>query len=245
MFVLLIAIITFISTFVGGLFALKYIKKINLIIAVTAGVILGLLVFDVIPEVFDLAKTNEVSFLIPILFILLGFFIFHAIENLFLIHSCGDKNYNKHQHTHLGVISSTLLIIHSFLDGVGIGTSLNISFALGVLVAVAVIGHDFADGVNTVSLLLLHNNTKKRAIYFLIIDSVAPILGLLVSLYVQLPLLFVLLYLSYFTGSLLYIAFSEIIPQAHANNGFIKTFLLTLFGLIFMGLLSYITNILI
>lgn len=245
MIITIIAIITFLSTFVGGLLALKYINKISLIIALTAGIIVGLIVFDVIPEIFNLAIATKTNLYLPIVVIIASFFIFHFFENIFLIHRCEGKNYKNHQHTQVGVISGIMLIIHSFLDGLGVGTGLNVSTTFGILIAIAVIGPDFADGVNTVALLVSHKNTNKTAIYFLILDSLAPVFGILAAAIIKLPEVFILIYLSYFTGSLLYIAFSDIIPQAHASNGFKKTFILSLFGIIFMGVLSYFTKLLI
>jgi len=40
---------------------------------------------------------------------------------------------------------------------------------IGILVAVAVIAHDFADGLNTVSMMLRHQNTNKQALKFLLL----------------------------------------------------------------------------
>jgi len=55
---------------------------------------------------------------------------------------------------------------HSFMDGVGIGLGFQVSQSIGILVAIAVISHDFTDGMNTVSLMLSHKNTEKKTIAF-------------------------------------------------------------------------------
>ena len=52
---------------------------------------------------------------------------------------------------HLGPASLTA---HSLLDGLGIGLAFQVAPAIGVVVAVAVLAHDVADGVNTVTLSL-------------------------------------------------------------------------------------------
>ena len=43
----------------------------------------------------------------------------------------------------------TLLSIHSFIDGLGIGLAFHLSTSTGLLVFIAVVSHDFADGMNT------------------------------------------------------------------------------------------------
>jgi ZIP family zinc transporter len=45
-------------------------------------------------------------------------------------------------------------MIHSFIDGLGIGLAFGLDSTTGFLVFIAVISHDFADGLNTVSFVL-------------------------------------------------------------------------------------------
>lgn len=53
---------------------------------------------------------------------------------------------------------------HSFLEGIEIGASFQVSSALGLLVAFAVILHDIGDGLNTMTLLLLNKYSRWQAI---------------------------------------------------------------------------------
>ena len=42
--------------------------------------------------------------------------------------------------------------------GIAIGLAFQVSSSTGLTVALAVIGHDFADGINTMALMLAHGN---------------------------------------------------------------------------------------
>ena len=73
------------------------------------------------------------------------------------------------------------LSAHSFIDGLGIGLAFGIDTATGLLVFLAVISHDFADGLNTVSFILRQSGNRKQAIRWLAVDAAAPLLGAIVG----------------------------------------------------------------
>ena len=106
---------------------------------------------------------------------------------------------------------------HSLLDGVGIGLAFQVSQAVGVSVAIAVIAHDFCDGLNTVGLMLTHRNSMRRSAAMLVLDAVAPVLGAASTLLFQAPPAALMLYLGFFAGFLLYIGVSDILPEAHSG----------------------------
>ena len=56
MTVLLIIIATTISTALGGLFAIKLKDKLHLILGFSAGAVLGVALFDLLPEAIDLTN---------------------------------------------------------------------------------------------------------------------------------------------------------------------------------------------
>lgn len=104
------------------------------------------------------------------------------------------------------------------MDGVGIGLAFQVSQSVGVIVAIAVISHDFCDGLNTVTLMLVNHNKTRRAILMLLLDALAPVLGAVSTLVIQLPPSSLMIYLGFFAGFLLYIGASDILPEAHSQN---------------------------
>ncbi|MCC6473764.1 MAG: ZIP family metal transporter [Burkholderiales bacterium] len=217
--VLLFSLASFLSTAAGGLFALRYRDRLHLILSFTAGVLLGVVSFDILPEIFELAQQHRIEPTGAMVALVAGFLLFHSLEKFLLVHHIHEEDYAHHHHPRVGMLSALALIGHSFMDGVGIGLAFQVSTPTGVAVALAVIAHDFCDGLNTVSLMLAHHNTTRRAFAMLVMDAVAPILGAACTLVFTLPPHALLLYLGFFAGFLLYIGASDVLPEAHSRSG--------------------------
>ncbi len=233
-----LALATFLSTLLGGLTAIKNKRYIHHILGLTAGIILGVIAFDILPELFELVHANNLNATAPMISLVIGFLAFHILEKSVLIHHAHETEYGKHKHPHVGVVSALALSGHSFLDGVGIGLGFQVNTAVGIAVAIAVIGHDFADGLNTVSLMLSHKNNLKRTIGLLLLDAIAPVLGVLSTMFFQISDANLVIYLGFFAGFLLYIGASDILPQAHEENSSRITIGLTVLGAFMMFVLT-------
>ena len=229
---ILLSIAAFISTFVGGLLAIKLKNKLHLIMGFVAGVLLGVVCFDILPEIIDQIRKYNLNSTGIMVAIVSGFFIFHVLEKTILIHHAHESDYAEHVHPQVGILSALALIGHSFLDGFGIGLGFQVNPAVGLLVAIAVISHDFTDGMNTVTLMLSNKNSAETAKKFLFFDALAPVLGVLTALIFQIPEKFMVLYLGFFAGFLLYIGASDILPQAHSKKSSYQLIGLTILGVL-------------
>lgn len=236
---ILLSIAAFFSTFVGGLVAIKYKDRLHLIMGFTAGVLIAVVSFDILPEI--MAQVSKYNFNLTWVMVALvaGFLLFHILEKSIAIHHAHEDEYAEHKHPHIGMASALALIGHSFMDGVGIGLGFAISPAVGLLVAIAVISHDFTDGMNTVTLMLNHKNSDKKAKIFLLFDALAPVLGAASTLLFTVSPHFLVLYLGFFAGFLLYIGASDILPEAHSKQSSWLTVFMTVFG---AGLIFVITR---
>lgn len=238
--IILLAIATFVSTLLGGLFAIKFKNKLHYIMAFAAGVLLGVVAFDIFPEIIQEINTNSFSSIGVMIALVLGFLIFHILEKSILIQHCHEDDCDLHKHPQVGVASALALAGHSFMDGVGIGLGFQVSPAIGLLVAIAVISHDFTDGMNTVTLMLNNKNTDRKSKLFLLLDAAAPVLGALSTLLFTLPPQFLVLYLGFFAGFLLYIGASDILPEAHAEHSSYKLMGLTILGTLFIFVITHL-----
>ncbi|HEV8601572.1 MAG TPA: ZIP family metal transporter [Patescibacteria group bacterium] len=234
----LISVATFISTLLGGLFAVRFKDKLHLIMGFTAGVLLGVVAFDIFPEIIEQVRENNFKSIDPMIALVLGFLLFHILEKFIAIHHASEGHYAEHKHPHVGVFSALALAGHSFMDGVGIGLGFQINAGVGLLVAIAVISHDFTDGMNTVTLMLNSNNTTRKSKYFLLLDALTPVLGALSTLFVNVSPHFLVLYLGFFAGFLLYIGVSDILPEAHSKHSSGKLIALTVLGAVFIFLIT-------
>jgi len=235
---ILISFGAFVSTLLGGLFALRYQDRLHRILGYTAGVLLGVVAFDLLPEIFKSLESLHHDPTGPMVALVVGFLLFHIIEKTILLHHGHESDYGNHHHPHVGVASALALSGHSFLDGVGIGLGFQVDARVGIAVAIAVIAHDFTDGLNTVSLVLLHKNKRRRAFKLLLLDAVTPILGALSTLVIHVSDANLLLYLGFFAGFLLYIGASEILPEAHSKHSSYQTIGLTVVGALFMFIVT-------
>ena len=235
---ILLSIATFFSTYFGGLFSIKNKDHLHRIMGFTAGVLIGVVFFDIFPEIIDLIKKNNFSVTGAMVALVLGFLIFHILEKTILIHHSHEDDYSDHKHPHVGIASALALTGHSFMDGVGIGLGFQVSPAVGLLVAIAVIAHDFTDGMNTVTLVLTNKNSTARARAFLLLDALAPVVGVISTLFFHLPESFLVLYLGFFAGFLLYIGASDILPEAHSKHSSFGTIGLTILGLVLIFIVT-------
>lgn len=235
---IIFTILTFVSTFLGGLVGLKYKDKLHLILGFTAGVLLGVVAFDIFPELIALLNQTGVRPIMAMGALVAGFLIFHILEKLLIIHHAHEQEFVSHKHPTVGVLSALALSGHSFLDGVGIGLGFQISSGVGIVIALAVISHDFSDGLNTVSLMLAHKNTADRTKKLLFLDAIVPILGVLSTLLFTVPDKMLVIYLGFFAGFLLYIGAADILPEAHAQHPSRLTILMTIVGVAFIFLVT-------
>jgi ZIP family zinc transporter len=246
-------LLTFVSTMLGGFLGLKFKDKRHLMLGFTAGVLISVVAFDILPELFEMVassanfRPDDLSFnaeaimeglRLPMIALVIGFLVFHIAEKVLLIHHVHEDQYGDHKHPSVGTMSALALSAHSFLDGMGIGLGFQVSTEVGIAVAIAVLAHDFSDGLNTVSLMLAHKNTEKRAIKMLLLDAVAPVLGGLSTLFFTLSSSALTIYLGLFAGFLLYIGASDILPEAHSKDSSYKTVLMTVLGAVLMYIIT-------
>ena len=226
------------AALVGGFVAIKNRRHLNLTLGFTAGIILGLVAFDLLPEIFSIAAETSIDPIWPMIALVSGFLLFHIVEKFILIHSASEKEYGPHHHPAVGVAGAVALVGHSLLDGISIGIAFQVSPSVGSAVAIAVIGHRFADGFNATNVMLHHKNKLSRAKIMLYIAAVMPIIGGLSTLLFTLSESVLAIYLGFFAGFLLYIGASDILPQAHSKHSSRSTIAATVLGTLFIFLVT-------
>ena len=226
--IIIITIAAFFSTLLGGLFALRFKDKLHLILGFSAGAVIAVAFFDLIPEAIELGEGKfEVSFITGI--IALGFILYMILDRFIFLHSHNHEEGEVCLHPR-GKLGAGSLSFHSFLDGIAIGLAFQVSPTVGAIVAAAVLTHDFSDGINTVNMVLKNNGNKKEAFRWLLVDSMAPVLGIIATLFFTLPAAFLGIILALFAGFFLYIGASDLLPESHHNHPTIWTTLMTILG---------------
>jgi len=222
--------LTVISTFAGGLVALRLARDLGTAIALTGGIVVAVALFDVLPEAFDATGDAQLVGILAGV----GFAGFFLAERLLVLHHRDDEQ-QAHAHARVGAFGAAGLAAHSFVDGLGIGLAFDISTATGVLVFLAVISHDFADGLNTVGFVLRQSGDRRAAVRWLAIDAVAPLVGAIVGSSLSISEESLGALLAVYAGFFLFMGGTDLLPHAHEHPSW-KRVLLTLAG--FGGVLA-------
>src|SRR5436305_2723840 len=119
---LLLGFAAFGATLLGGGFALRYRDKLHLILGFSSGAVLGVALFDLLPESLDLT-TPAYSTSTVMVVVAVGFFAFMFLSRVFMLHPETDDHEAP---TGLGSVGAASLSLHSFLDGVGIGLAFQV-----------------------------------------------------------------------------------------------------------------------
>ena len=234
---ILLAALTALATALGGLLAIRAKERLHLVLGLAAGLLLGLVAFDLLPEVF---AHNENDFLgAPTVSIALiaGFLALHLYEKFLGSHESAhvdDGHDHKHSVNVAGGLGAVAMGGHVFLDGLALAVAFKVSNQLGIAVFIALLVHAFSDGLNTVSLLIKSGHWSKKAKWLLGVDTIARISGATLGSVITFSEDFIALYLAAFAGIIIYLATSHILPEAHAKQSSRLTLVATLVGVIAM-----------
>ena len=237
MLVIGLAALTVLATFSGGLLALRAKDRFHLVLGLSAGLLLGLVGFDLLPEVFEMGAGEFGGVKTVSIALIAGFLSLHFIEQFAGSHEPAESEYH-HDHTHAfeiaGTVGAFAMAGHIFLDGVALALAFKVSNALGIAVFIAMIVHAFSDGLNTVALLVKLGQWTQRGKFLLGIDAVARISGAILGSTLVISDSAIAIYLAAFSGIVIYLATSHILPEAHANHPTRATMLATLTGVLIM-----------
>lgn len=236
---ILLAAATAIATAAGGLLALRAKDRLHLVLGLAAGLLLGLVAFDLLPEVFAMSDSEFFGAPSVSIALIAGFLLLHIYERSFGSHEPAESDYG-HDHKHINVaggLGALAMGGHVFLDGLALGVAFSVDEKLGIAVFVALLVHAFSDGLNTVSLLIKSGKWTSKGVWLLGVDSVARIGGAIVGTSLALSENFTALYLATFSGIVIYLATSHILPEAHARHSSRWTLVSTIAGIAIMWVL--------
>jgi len=237
MLVIALAATTVLATFSGGMLALRAKDRFHLVLGLSAGLLLGLVGFDLLPEIFEMNTNNLIGVRTTSVALIAGFLSLHFIEQFAGSHEPAESDYG-HEHTHAVEIAGTVGAIamagHIFLDGVALALAFKVSNALGYAVFIAMIVHAFSDGLNTVALLIKTGQWRSRGKYLLAVDAFALVGGAAIGSALTISDSNLAIYLALFSGIVIYLATSHILPEAHSKHPSKVTMLATLAGVVIM-----------
>ena len=226
--ILAIALGAFAATMTGGLMALKLAGKLPLVIGFSAGAVIGVAFFDLAPEALESgAGLYAPRTLLAVA--ALGFFLYVVLDRLVARHDCeGQANPAR------GMLGAASFSAHSLLDGFAMGLAFQANREIGLIVAAAVLAHDFADGLNTVNVVTKNGGSRGFALRWLAVDAIAPVLGASLSLLITPSANLLAVLLAVFCGFFLHIGASGLLPESHRAHPRPSTTIATLLGAAFL-----------
>lgn len=222
----LVGLLPFASTVLGGIAALRLRHRLHPVMALAAGIVVATALVDLLPEAIELIGPDGT--LIAGAAAVVGYIVYTAIESLVHQqsyehgHPPNEDPHEPHEHapvasaapSALGWLGPIGLILHSLTDGLAIGLGFEASPEVGVVVTLAVISHDFADGLNIVTLALSGGHGRTAPIVLLLADAAAPIVGIGASAVVPLAPAQLGVLLAGFAGAFLAIGAGHLLPEA-------------------------------
>ncbi len=207
-----LACLTVVSTLLGGRVAFRLHKELATVIAFTGGIVVAVALFDVLPEALDaVGNPQYVGWLAGA-----GFVFFFLAERALVLHH-RDEEEQAQAHRRVGVLGAAGLSLHSLIDGLGIGLAFHLDTGTGLLVFLAVVTHDFADGLNTVGFILRQSDDRRAAMRWLALDATAPLAGAIVGASIAVSEHTLGYLLSAYAGFFLYMGATDLLPEAHEH----------------------------
>ena len=241
--ILPIAAATCVATMIGGWVGISLRDRLHLVLAFSAGAVIGVAFFDLLPEAVALGGATGGQALLTSRTIValtgLGFLLYLLLDRSLPGHA-GDPQGRSDPRR--GWAAATSFAIHSFLDGFAIGAGFQASRAVGIAVAVAVLAHDFSDGLNTVSVVLRTGSNRRGAFKWLVVDAVAPVIGALTSIALTIPTHGLAVVLALFSGFFLYVGASNLLPESHHAHPRLLTTVATVAGAACLYLVSQVAG---
>jgi ZIP family zinc transporter len=224
--VFVVGLVTGAATLLGGAVALRFQSALGLLLGVSSGAIIGVALFDLLPEALDLSGESH-SHLSITTAVAIGFGLYLVADRASAILMRGAGGPRSH-------FAPASLTAHSLMDGLGIGLAFQVSTAMGLIVALAVLTHDILDGANTVTLSLAGGAATPAARGWLIADAAAPLVGIAIARTISVPPFVLANLLGGFAGVFLYIGASELLPRSQDRRPRLSTIAATGAGFAFV-----------
>ena len=203
-------------------------KILLLLMALSAGALMGGAFLHLMPESIEKFATYDVF-----IYILVGFILFFFIEKILHWRHCHIKKCSVHTFAYMNLFGDA---VHNFIDGLIIAASFVVSIPLGIVTSLAVALHEIPQEIGDFGVLVYGGFKKNIALFWNFICALTAvfggIFGYFLSNYTETSIMFLL---PFAAGGFIYIAASDLIPEIRKETSIKKS--LTIFGTFILGIL--------
>ena len=179
-------------------------------VALGAGFMLAAVLLKMVPE------SNRLTPAAPAL-VLAGYLLIQLFEHTVAPHfHFGEETHPERLSTRAGASAVLGLLVHSFFDGISIGSGFIIDRALGLLLFAAIILHKAPEGFAIASVVLASGGSRPHALLASAAVGTASLVGGL-AIFGARTLVGPALAIS--AGVTLYVAASDLIPEVNKEGG--------------------------
>jgi len=203
------------------------------LMALSAGFLLALVFFDLIPESLHLLGSSAS------LYIVLGFAAIHFFEHTIV----GHMHFGEETHEEI-MVSKTAsmaaiggMLIHAFFDGVSISAGMQYNYKIGLMIFFAILLHKIPEGLTIASITLASKQSTKTAVLALLTIGGATTLGIAVPfLLTQVSGAMVGIAFAFSAGTICYVGASDLIPEInHSKKRFAPIVVLAGMLILYLG----------
>ncbi|OGE82805.1 MAG: hypothetical protein A3B10_03795 [Candidatus Doudnabacteria bacterium RIFCSPLOWO2_01_FULL_44_21] len=226
-----------------GLFAISLNSRLgktflNFLVSFAAGALLGDVFIHLLPQ---LAENNNFNLNISLIILasVVGFFVTEKFIHWHHHHNESEENkMTYHPVAILNLIGDGL---HNLIDGLIIGGAYLIDLRVGLATTVAVILHEIPQEIGDFGVLIYAGFSRKKALFFNFLSALMALVGVFVALSIGRIENFTPILVAIGTGSFLYIAVADLIPEIHkSKEKALSQFLIMLLGIAIMFALLWL-----
>ncbi|HUL94950.1 MAG TPA: ZIP family metal transporter [Usitatibacter sp.] len=204
-------------------------RWISTLVSYAVGAMLGAVFIDLLPHLFEIAKSPARA----AGFILVGILVFFMLEKLLLWrHHHGDEEDSGHDertgahhaHGHDQGRTAWMVIFgdsfHNFTDGVIIAGAFLADLKVGVVTSLAIIAHEIPQEMGDFVVILHSGFGKAKALFWNAVSGLAAVAGG-VAAYFALSAVsgWIPEILAFAAASMIYVAVADLIPGLHRRTG--------------------------
>jgi zinc and cadmium transporter len=200
------------------------------LLALSAGFILALAFFELIPESLNLlGETASLCFLA-------GYSMIHFFEHTIVGHlHFGEETHRDVMISRTASLSALFgLMMHAFFDGLSISAGLRFNTAIGVMIFIAVLLHKLPEGLTIASIMLASSNDRREAFLASLCVGAATILGCVVLFSLEkVSGMAAGIAFGFSAGTAAYVGASDLIPEINRSGNRVTPLL------VFVGMLLF------
>ena len=220
-----VSLISLVGVFALTITEAKLHKILAVMIAYSAGAILGAALFDLLPEAVELVERPLVFLIVA-----LGFVVFMFLERIiYWYHGHGHshefegpgKKAPPKEFAYLNILGD---LIHNFIDGMIIAAGFINSFNVGMATTIAVVFHELPQEIGDFGILVYAGMERRRALLYNFLAALSAVLGGFIGSSFLASVENLGGYMIAFSaGAFIFLSASELIPEMHDGESRLRS----------------------